>query len=66
MYLYKLQTTQLQSHATIVPVDFIIENPLNYTIPLKFGPPHLSTPTVKATSLAYDIPRYQCSISVHT
>ena len=27
----KLRTTQLQSHTAIVPVDFIIENPLNYT-----------------------------------
>ena len=27
----KLRTTQLQSHAAIVPVDFIVENPLNYT-----------------------------------
>ena len=27
----RLCTTELQSHAAIIPVDFIIENPLNYT-----------------------------------
>ena len=31
LYSLKLCTTQLQSHIAIVPVDFIIENPLNYT-----------------------------------